>query len=108
MGILGLLETKRIRQELAEERAARAAMSVLLWSQQQAMQEFGIIGGPDLEDATRIARRMEQDLGEAYEVLLALVEPAATLSERAFIEVNRYGPVIQKARDWLQQRAHQY
>ena len=54
-----------LQQELAEARGRIEALSTLLEWNREAMEAFGVTGGPDITDAIQWAQRQKQELAEA-------------------------------------------
>ena len=56
---------ERVERELAEARGRIEALSTLLEWNREAMEAFGVTGGPDITDAIQWAQRQKQELAEA-------------------------------------------
>ena len=59
-----------LQQELAEARGRIEALSTLLEWNREAMEAFGVTGGPDITDAIQWAQRQKQALAEARSAIL--------------------------------------
>ena len=54
-----------LQRELAEARGRIEGLSTLLEWNREAMEAFGVTGGPDITDAIQWAQRQKQELAEA-------------------------------------------
>ena len=54
-----------LQQELAEARGRIEALSTLLEWNREAMEAFGVTGGPDITDAIQWSQQQKQELAEA-------------------------------------------
>ena len=54
-----------LQRELAEAREGFEGLSTLLAWNREAMEAFGVTGGPDITDAIQWAQRQKQELAEA-------------------------------------------